>query len=65
MVAGGTLGGLGLIGLLLLIRRRLGEPRVRATSRPRDFVVLFWLLATLLLGLSTMPLSLQHLDGPR
>jgi len=63
VVAGGTLGGLGLIGLLLLIRRRLGNARVRATSHKRDFVVLFWLLATLLLGLSTVPLSLQHSDG--
>ena len=63
VVAGGTLGGLGLIGLLLLIRRRLGTARVRATSPTRDFVVLFWLLATLLLGLSTVPLSLQHSDG--
>ena len=63
VVAGGTLGGLGLIGLLLLIRRRLGNARVRATSHKRDFVVLFWLLATLLLGLSTVPLSVQHSDG--
>ncbi|MBV8618746.1 MAG: respiratory nitrate reductase subunit gamma [Curvibacter sp.] len=63
VVAGGTLGSLGLVGLLLLIRRRLGHVRVRATSRRRDFLVLFWLLATLLLGLSTVPLSLQHSDG--
>ena len=63
VVAGGTLGSLGLIGLLLLIQRRLGNARVRATSRPRDFVVLFWLLGTLLLGLSTVPLSIEHRDG--
>jgi len=63
VVAGGSLGSVGLVGLLLLIRRRLGNARVRATSHKRDFVVLFWLLATLLLGLSTVPLSLQHSDG--
>lgn len=63
VVAGGTLGSLGLIGLLLLIQRRLGNPRVRATSRGRDFLVLFWILATLLLGLSTVPVSLGHRDG--
>ncbi|MDE1999706.1 MAG: respiratory nitrate reductase subunit gamma, partial [Burkholderiales bacterium] len=63
MVAGGTLGSLGLIGLLLLIQRRLGNTRVRATSRGRDFLVLFWILATLLLGLSTVPVSLHHRDG--
>ncbi|MGE5452163.1 MAG: respiratory nitrate reductase subunit gamma [Acidobacteriota bacterium] len=63
VVAGGTLGTLGLIGLLLLIQRRLGNVRVRATSRGRDFLVLFWILATLLLGLSTVPVSLHHRDG--
>lgn len=63
VIAGGTLGSLGLIGLLLLIQRRLGNERVRATSRGRDFLVLFWILATLLLGLSTVPVSLGHRDG--
>ncbi|HEX5372035.1 MAG TPA: respiratory nitrate reductase subunit gamma [Aquabacterium sp.] len=63
VVAGGILGSIGLIGLLLLIHRRLTNVRVRATSRGRDFLVLFWILATLLLGLSTVPLSIQHSDG--
>lgn len=63
VVAGGTLGSLGLIGVLLLIHRRLANGRVRSTSRGRDFLVLFWILATLCLGLSTVPLSLQHRDG--
>ncbi|MES2090933.1 MAG: respiratory nitrate reductase subunit gamma [Pseudomonadota bacterium] len=63
VVAGGTLGTIGLIGVLLLIHRRLTNERVRATSRGRDFLVLFWILATLLLGLSTVPLSIEHSDG--
>ncbi|MDI1258910.1 respiratory nitrate reductase subunit gamma [Aquabacterium sp.] len=63
VVAGGILGLVGLIGLLLLIYRRLSNERVRATSRGRDFLVLFWILATLLLGLSTVPLSIEHRDG--
>jgi nitrate reductase gamma subunit len=63
VVAGGALGSIGLIGLLLLIHRRLTNERVRATSRGRDFLVLFWILATLLLGLSTVPLSVEHSDG--
>jgi nitrate reductase gamma subunit len=63
VVAGGILGVIALIGLILLIHRRLTNPRVRATSRGRDFLVLFWILATLLLGLSTVPLSVQHSDG--
>lgn len=63
VIAGGTLGSIGLIGLILLIHRRLSNDRVRATSRGRDFLVLFWILATLLLGLSTVPLSIEHSDG--
>ncbi|MFT3859069.1 MAG: respiratory nitrate reductase subunit gamma [Aquabacterium sp.] len=63
VVAGGILGSICLIGLILLIQRRLGDTRVRATSKPRDFLVLFWILGTLLMGLSTVPLSLQHRDG--
>ena len=63
VVAGGILGVIALIGLILLIHRRLTNPRVRATSRGRDFLVLFWILATLGLGLSTVPVSLHHNDG--
>ncbi len=50
-------------GLILLIHRRLTEPRIRATSRPMDMVVLLLLLAQLLLGLVSITVSLQHLDG--
>ena len=63
VVAGGVLGSLCLVGLALLIVRRLTDERVRAVSRPMDYVVQFWILATLLLGLSTLPLSLSHSDG--
>ena len=63
MGTGGTLGLLILAGLLLLIARRLGEPRLKATTRPMDWVTLLWLLATLLLGLSTIAVSAHHLDG--
>ncbi|MFO1316819.1 MAG: respiratory nitrate reductase subunit gamma [Burkholderiales bacterium] len=63
IVAGGIFGVTMLIGLLLLVHRRLTEPRVRATTRTADWVVLLLLLAQLGLGLITLPLSLQHLDG--
>ena len=63
VVAGGTLGSIGLIGLLILIHRRLSNERIRATSKGRDFLVLFWILAALGLGLSTVPVSLHHRDG--
>ena len=63
MVAGGGAGLLCLIGLLLLVHRRLTEPRIRATSRPMDFAVLYLLLAQLLLGLYSITVSWQHRDG--
>jgi nitrate reductase gamma subunit len=39
------------------------EPRIRVTTRPMDLVVLFLLLAQLLLGLFSLTVSWQHLDG--
>ncbi|HUL40987.1 MAG TPA: respiratory nitrate reductase subunit gamma [Burkholderiales bacterium] len=63
MISGGIAGLMCLVGLLLLIHRRLGEPRLRATSNIMDFVVLFWILATLLLGLVSIFVSSRHLDG--
>ena len=63
VIAGGIAGFACLIGLLLLIHRRLTEPRIRATTRPMDKLVLLLLLAQLLLGLFSITVSLQHLDG--
>lgn len=63
IVAGGVFGAMCLVGLILLLARRLGEPRIRATTRRMDFVVLFWILATLLLGLVSIVFSLGHADG--
>jgi len=63
-MAGGGLAGLAaLAGLVLLLARRLGEPRVRATTRTMDLVILFLLLAQLLLGLFSITVSARHLDG--
>ncbi|GJJ03371.1 nitrate reductase subunit gamma [Duganella rhizosphaerae] len=63
MVAGGVMGSLCLIGLLMLLARRLGNERVRARSTFRDKLVLVWLLATLLLGLTSIFASASHMDG--
>jgi nitrate reductase gamma subunit len=63
IVSGGLAGLLTLAGIALLIHRRITEPRVRATSSGMDYVVLFWILAVLLLGLSSIAISLQHRDG--
>ncbi|MEK7883703.1 respiratory nitrate reductase subunit gamma [Methyloversatilis sp. NSM2] len=63
MVTGGIAGTLGFIGLTLLLHRRLTEPRIRATSKTSDIVIAVLLWVQLLLGLATIPLSAQHLDG--
>lgn len=63
MVSGGTAGVLAFIGLSLLLHRRLTEPRIRATSKTSDILILLLLWLQLLLGLATIPLSAQHLDG--
>ncbi len=63
MISGGTAGVLAFIGITLLLHRRLTEPRIRATSKTSDIVILVLLWLQLLLGLATIPLSAQHLDG--
>jgi nitrate reductase gamma subunit len=63
MVSGGLFGVLGFIGVTLLLHRRLFEPRIRATSKTSDIVLLLLLWLQFALGLATIPLSAQHLDG--
>ena len=63
MVSGGIFGILCLIGLLMLIKRRLNNPRIRASSSTSDIMILFVLLAQLILGLLTIVASTQHMDG--
>jgi nitrate reductase gamma subunit len=63
IVVGGVAGALCLIGLVMLLHRRLSDPRIRKTSSFADILVLTLLLAQLLLGLGTIFVSLHHLDG--
>lgn len=63
IVVGGAAGAVCLAGALLLIHRRLFDARVRATSSFGDTAILIILFVQLLLGLSTILVSLKHLDG--
>ena len=63
IVSGGIAGLLGFIGVSLLLHRRLFEPRIRINSKTSDIVLLVLLWLQLALGLATLPLSAQHLDG--
>jgi nitrate reductase gamma subunit len=63
MIAGGIFGAVCFIGLTILLHRRLFDPRIRGTSTTMDILILILLWVQLVLGLSTLPLSLQHRDG--
>jgi nitrate reductase gamma subunit len=63
IVIGGIAGVLCFAGLVLLLHRRLADPRIRRTSSFGDIAILVILLVQLTLGMTTIPLSLQHMDG--
>jgi len=63
MVAGGIFGTLCFIGMVILIHRRLTNPRVKATTKFSDIFILLLLFVQLILGLLTLPASAQHMDG--
>jgi nitrate reductase gamma subunit len=63
MSVGGVAGVLCFIGLVMLLHRRLTDPRIRATSSFADIAVLVLLLCQLCLGLGTIAISAQHMDG--
>ena len=64
MVAGGIAGGLAIVGLTMLIHRRVSDPRIHANTRPWDITILSILWIQLALGLWTIYFSAQHLGGP-
>ena len=63
MASGGLFGLLGFIGVSILLHRRLSDPRIRINSKTSDIVMLVLLWLQLALGLATIPMSAQHLDG--
>lgn len=63
IVAGGVAGAMCFVGLTMLIHRRLSDPRIRKTSSQMDIAILLLLWLQLVLGLFTIPYSLEHRDG--
>jgi nitrate reductase gamma subunit len=63
MAAGGSAGIVAIIGLSILLYRRLSDPRIRINSARADILVLAILWLQLALGLATVPLSISHMDG--
>ena len=63
VVVGGIAGVMALVGGVILFHRRWTDPRIRRTSSFADIAVLALLIAQLVLGLGTIVVSVQHLDG--
>lgn len=63
VVVGGVAGVMALVGGIVLIHRRLADPRIRATSSTMDILILSLLLLQLCLGLLTIIISVQNIDG--
>ena len=49
--------------MILLIRRRMLDARIKATSQASDLPILLILFVQLVIGLLTIPFSAQHMDG--
>ncbi|MHB8885594.1 MAG: respiratory nitrate reductase subunit gamma [Methylovirgula sp.] len=63
ITVGGIAGVACFVGIALLAHRRLFDARIRATSSFSDIAILMMLWAQLSLGLSTIFISLHHMDG--
>lgn len=63
MGLGGVFGVICFYGLTILLKRRLFNPRIRATSSTMDIAILLLLYAQLILGLLSIFVSANHLDG--
>ena len=63
MASGGIFGLLCFVGLSMLLYRRLTDERVKANSSFSDIFVLLLLYIQLILGLCTIFVSADHMDG--
>ncbi|QFX96837.1 respiratory nitrate reductase subunit gamma [Acidithiobacillus thiooxidans] len=58
--AGITAGVVAMVGGVMLLLRRVLDPKVRYASRPMDIIILVWLLITLCFGLGTQFISVPE-----
>jgi len=63
MGVGGLFGVLCFIGLTMLVIRRLFDPRIKATSSLMDTGILILIYVQLILGMITVVISFEHMDG--
>ena len=60
IVSGGLAGLICFVGLTLLLHRRIFDARIRLTSHRTDIAILLILWVQLVIGLITLPLSVEH-----
>jgi nitrate reductase gamma subunit len=63
IIAGGVAGSFAFVGASMLLHRRLFDSRIRRNSSFSDIAILALLWLQLFLGLATIFVSLDHLDG--
>src|SRR5690606_10487031 len=63
IILGGVAGVMGIVGATLLIHRRFFDARIRRNSSFADSLIIVILWLQLALGLGTIFVSVQHLDG--
>lgn len=63
VILGGTAGIISLIGATMLIHRRVFDPRIWRHTSFADIGILVLIWLQLLIGLATITLTLQHMDG--
>lgn len=63
IIVGGILAVVCLIGMTLLIHRRLYDRRIRLTSKPTDMFILLFIYVQLIIGIVGIPVSLLNTDG--
>jgi len=63
VVLGGVAGFTALIGATILIHRRISDPRIWRHTSFADIGILVLLWLQLFIGLATITLTLQHMDG--
>ncbi|OWT66461.1 respiratory nitrate reductase subunit gamma [Candidimonas nitroreducens] len=63
MLVGGVAGIVAIIGLTVLIHRRLAYRRIRSNSRKWDITIVIMLWLQLALGILTVPYSAQDMSG--
>jgi nitrate reductase gamma subunit len=63
MVVGGIAGLIAIVGISILIHRRLYYRRIRGNSRKWDIAIILMLWLQLALGLATVPISAQHMGS--